>query len=376
MALIFDEILPSSYRSHTLVDGVEKSVTSFPTTSSRAQLIRTGVKRRKPVGWMPPTAYNMSRFRYQNLTGNRMEKGSVSGGHVTTYYIEGVMGPAPSSSFPSRNTANKQRAEVQALLALKDQKVNLGVAFATAQQTADLVGDGARKIAKLVERLRKARKWDFRRLANSGVRGIPNSLLENQFGWVPTLKDVNGSVEALKRTVPEQFLVTVFGKSAQTTRIDDVLSPGTVLQRRVTGEEETSCRVRLDYTPDNGLFIQLSSLGITNPAVVAWELVPYSFVVDWFLPIGSWLDSLDAAVGYNFRGGSYTYRESFMRNYRYFGDGVDATLWCNVTGWSKGKKLDRGVYSSSPLPRPPSPKNPLSLLHMAEGLALLQRAFR
>jgi hypothetical protein len=25
---------------------------------------------------------------------------------------------------------------------------------------------------------------------------------------------------------------------------------------------------------------------------VAWELVPYSFVIDWFIPIGSYLDNL------------------------------------------------------------------------------------
>ncbi len=31
------------------------------------------------------------------------------------------------------------------------------------------------------------------------------------------------------------------------------------------------------------------SLGLTNPAAVAWEVVPYSFVVDWFIPIGTYL---------------------------------------------------------------------------------------
>jgi len=30
--------------------------------------------------------------------------------------------------------------------------------------------------------------------------------------------------------------------------------------------------------------------GLQDPASVAWELLPWSFVVDWFIPIGNWLE--------------------------------------------------------------------------------------
>jgi hypothetical protein len=36
------------------------------------------------------------------------------------------------------------------------------------------------------------------------------------------------------------------------------------------------------------------NLGLTDPLSVAWELIPYSFVVDWFVPIGTYLDNLNA----------------------------------------------------------------------------------
>lgn len=36
-------------------------------------------------------------------------------------------------------------------------------------------------------------------------------------------------------------------------------------------------------------------LGLTNPAIVAWELLPFSFVLDWVLPIGDWLTARHAA---------------------------------------------------------------------------------
>jgi len=33
------------------------------------------------------------------------------------------------------------------------------------------------------------------------------------------------------------------------------------------------------------------SLGLVDPVQIAWEVVPYSFVVDWFLPIGTYLSA-------------------------------------------------------------------------------------
>ena len=42
-----------------------------------------------------------------------------------------------------------------------------------------------------------------------------------------------------------------------------------------------------------------SSLGLANPALVAWELVPFSFVIDWVLPIGSWLTATGPLLGVN-----------------------------------------------------------------------------
>jgi hypothetical protein len=34
-----------------------------------------------------------------------------------------------------------------------------------------------------------------------------------------------------------------------------------------------------------------AQLGLLNPENVAWELLPWSFVIDWFIPIGQYLDA-------------------------------------------------------------------------------------
>jgi hypothetical protein len=52
-------------------------------------------------------------------------------------------------------------------------------------------------------------------------------------------------------------------------------------------------------------------LGLTNPLNVAWELVPFSFVVDWFIPIGSFFDGLVPPQGVSRVKGVSSYRGEF-----------------------------------------------------------------
>lgn len=46
-----------------------------------------------------------------------------------------------------------------------------------------------------------------------------------------------------------------------------------------------------------------ANFGVDNPLNVAWEVVPLSFVVDWFYNIGDWLTQLTAYRGLSFRDG-------------------------------------------------------------------------
>jgi hypothetical protein len=41
----------------------------------------------------------------------------------------------------------------------------------------------------------------------------------------------------------------------------------------------------------------VTQFGISNPLLLAWELIPYSFVIDWMFPVGNFLSSLDALNG-------------------------------------------------------------------------------
>lgn len=50
----------------------------------------------------------------------------------------------------------------------------------------------------------------------------------------------------------------------------------------------------LPVNPDQYDAIRTRLLGLDDPATIAWNAVPFSFVVDWFINIGSIIESLDA----------------------------------------------------------------------------------
>jgi hypothetical protein len=87
-----------------------------------------------------------------------------------------------------------------------------------------------------------------------------------------------------------------------------------------------------------------ATLGLLNPENVAWELLPWSFVVDWFIPIGQYLDARAITSCVN---GSYV--QSTKTAFRVTGRSGNAN-WGG--DWCEGVDFNRTVSSSPSLPLP------------------------
>lgn len=329
-----------------------------------------------PNGWRQPTAYQLLETLTRAPTGSHAYvQGSTYYQGMGDYGDAFASSGAPVTSFP---TSLRQQAEVDALLSLKDQKINLAVAWAERAKTAQMVGDVASRIARAY---RSARRGNLKRAASqlgASWRKSTGNWLELQYGWKPLLSDVHGACEALAASAedPYQWLITVKGKKSQHSRTVEYISAGVPQFRRETDYFDGAF-VRLDYLPGNSFIKTVTSLGLTNPLEVQWETVPFSFVVDWFLPIGDWLGTLDATAGLQFQSGSCSLLTRNVRKMIPNGISSSYSEGYNrlVGGSGKVVRLNRTIYTSSPIPRLPAPKNPVSLGHMANGLSLLAQAF-
>jgi len=191
---------------------------------------------------------------------------------------------------------------------LKNQQFNVGVAFGELRETAELFEHTAQRTAGVIRALRrknpklflKALGWSKHQPSKS----MANDYLEFTYGFRPFLSDLHGAAKALENRPQDHWKVTV--KARQSIKLDGeyglVTAIGNPDKCVVKLKGETGSYVRIDAAPVSPGLITLASLGVTNPIDVAWELLPLSFVVDWFFPLGDFLNGLDATVGWNILG--------------------------------------------------------------------------
>ena len=129
----------------------------------------------------------------------------------------------------------------------------------------------------------------------------------------------------------------------------------------------------------------LSQLGLTDPLGIAWELTRLSFVADWFVPIGAWLQARSADTGWTFVQGcsSALCRLNKRRLGPLAHSWMNGPYSCQVTLYGKsggsGVRFARTTFGQSPTPQVVL-RNPLASAGLAgkfaSGVALLYGALR
>lgn len=115
-----------------------------------------------------------------------------------------------------------------------------------------------------------------------------------------------------------------------------------------------------------------TDLGLTNPVSIAWELVPYSFVVDWFFPIGSYLNSVTDLLGYKIQDPYRTWFVTAKGTTTMSYPAVMRTDPCNgVPTLFEGYRLDRSLVSPSLVSQKIRIPMNLSLTRAATQVSLL-----
>lgn len=269
---------------------------------------------------------------------------------------------------------------VRALNKLRNQKVNYGTMIAEANESAKLFENSATKIAKSVEDFRRKSPGDFLKAAlNSGRNPtkVPNRWLELQYGWTPLMSDLYASINVLdSNPIRDKDWVTVNANRSysELRQYKLIWNPG-FAETLVDVSLSIDVKVKLCYKLANFYLASLSSLGLLNPAEIIWEKLPYSFVVDWFLPVGNWLSALGGDFGYSFQNGHLTRFVSGTESVSRF---IPAPGFVQAFGGSVSGKsgyLYRTVYESSPWPGLPRFKSPVSPTHIANAMSLLTSAY-
>ncbi len=293
---------------------------------------------------------------------------------------------SPSLVIPQ---AMLDRALLKALLRLKDSKIDLSVMALEARKTAGMLGRFSTDMAKVLRSFKSGKNpvagmRTLGRLAN--WKNVPGRYLEWCYGVTPLLQDIDGSMQKIAeaQNLQRPMRLKVVGVIEE----NDLVNLGRVLPFNAgPGPHfEFECRRRrlvrysLCYDVPSWALKDVSELGLSNPLSTLYELTPYSFVLDWVVPVGDWLSVLDAGNFLDFKEGTLTRMVTLSRPSFRSDPAVNAGITIikqRLSGQSvRGLGLSRSVITSKPVfAGIPRLKGTFQLDKLAKGIALLTQVF-
>jgi len=264
---------------------------------------------------------------YQNIGGKSGQfQWSRDSGREMFYPI--VVYNSPSGVVPGSAITTNLRNQVvtKALLKLGGESAGIGSDLATFRQTTDLFV-GKASILKDALLAAKRRK-DFAPFLYKSAReilkqGIPETAAKLYLEWVYGVKPLMADYYGVKKLLESksQAALLIYGRSSAREAItwsgSKKYQPGTYSQLEYSTEngiKKATCTLWAQADPNHMGLRALQQLGLINPLEIAWDLVSWSFVVDWFVPVGPVLSALTVPCGLIFVDGSLAYRTSMVQS--------------------------------------------------------------
>lgn len=224
--------------------------------------------------------------------------------------------------------------------------------------------------------------------SKAGVNNISSAWLEYWFAISPIVADL-GAIAAFIGEGAETQKYRV--KGAGFHGLDQVITSSfhsegvryiePYVTYTVVKTYEPSCYTSLWYTIDSSDMRRMTRFGFTDLPQALWAVVPWSFAVDWVLPVSEVLRSLSATQGLTFKGGSTTRIVKAVAEgnpqihdpYENDPDRYNDHSFDFSGGVAKGFRMERSVYAPNEEPNPVTSwiKDPLDAWKATTILALL-----
>jgi hypothetical protein len=233
--------------------------------------------------------------------------------------------PGTISDSKANNAA--LRKMIQRIIQV-NQSFQGGVFLGELAQTLSSIKNPARGLRQLADswrygarRLRDRPNFRNVRFRKKEVsEALADSWLETQYHWQPLLNDIDSGAKALAEITTGQSLssgalraeATVSMEAEDTSAISAVSIAAWARRERVVGDCQVIYRGAMRVNPRNSVLMAPELIGF-NPASfvpTAWELIPYSFLIDYFTNIGDILagwSTLGTTLGWS----NKTVRKSF-----------------------------------------------------------------
>lgn len=195
-------------------------------------------------------------------------------------------------------------------------------------------------IAEMPESMRMFRNV-FRRIGNIShnlatyartEKELRSLWLEYRYGWTPLISEAQKAIGLYNHTYRTGQLIRSKSSSDDTENSTDIYASGTEPYFHFSGE------IRREYKFKYRGFAYATIVDLNkkliqiDPFVTAYELLPYSFVLDWFIDLGSYIQATTPVSGVKLLGA---------------GASVKTTGSTSLTGWMESAALAGNKSSGS-----------------------------
>jgi len=360
-------------------------------------LNKSGVKTPK-AKWRPPTYYSVNgRTAKSQLTVNLlMERdfdSKTGAPSIRVTHFGAFPTSAPPTWFLAVDPSIREGLFNNCLEKMVDSKFNLLTSIVEFRKTAEHLANTASRITAAVRHVKRGRfRLAAAELAIVKPPGASRSKtwaenwLEYKYGWMPLILDAHGIALHLATMLDEES--PILGTRSRFENVSSKSTGGTTdlntFRCSWTARERLEVRYQatLYYRTEYLSLLNLQRLGLLDPGATAWEAVPFSFVADWFAPIGEWLSLMNAWQGLRFAGGCYTTTQKATVKTHL--DGAISII-NPVPAKFFAEQITPGLFESYSMLRLPLQdmptytlrvKSPVSLDHAITAVALLRTQFK
>lgn len=239
---------------------------------------------------LPVNPYTCSRHSYSESVGGFaayqcLKSKTGSARYLESWYVAtGFPIAQPLTGIPYPPVPNANSALTKAIANLRGDLWDIGTAAAEFGKTVRMIVNVAtslRRAQNLVLQAMGARRRGSNLSPREFLDEFSRLWLEGRYGWRPLYYDMLAAQEAYERLGGSLVVKRGASKlenSLESTAVSTL--PGPVQIRRTTIAKRTArgfCGGQLD----------LSRPVSIDPLVTGWEVIPYSFVIDWFVNIGT-----------------------------------------------------------------------------------------
>lgn len=219
----------------------------------------------------------------------------------------GSFGIPAGSAIPSNAdgsilaSAHATAASVFNSRALKAQRALQGaVSLGELAQTLRMIKNPMQSLRRLADRYLTdvTKRASGKKTRKQKTKAVADTWLEHNLGWRPLMNDIDGLRGALGRTQDEESRRDIYGSGTNKAKwvYQDVWEPGTVSRFIRTWKVVDLCSVRfvgqVRVRGGSPGVKDLLGLSGSNALPTLWELIPYSFIADYFANIGQVIDAV------------------------------------------------------------------------------------